>query len=62
MTDQTGNFVLDEEAVTAYVEQLAEKYDGYGRTRQFHSTRGDVITIEGGTYGSKLIRKKRLHT
>ena len=25
VTDQTGNFVLDEEAVTAYVEQLAEK-------------------------------------
>lgn len=58
VTDQTGNFVLDEEAVTAYVEQLAEKYDGYGRTRQFHSTRGDVITIEGGTYGSKLDQKK----
>ena len=32
--------------------------NGYGRTRQFHSTRGDVITIEGGTYGSKMDRKK----
>ncbi len=60
VTDQTGNFVLDEEAVTAYVEQLAEEYDGYGRTRQFHSTRGDVITIEGGTYGSKLDQKKEV--
>ena len=56
--DEKGSFVLDEEAVTAYVQSLAEEYDGYGRTRQFHSTRGDVITIEGGTYGSKLDQKK----
>ena len=56
--DEKGSFVLDEEAVTAYVQSLAEEYDGYGRTRQFHSTRGDVITIEGGTYGSKMDRKK----
>lgn len=56
--DEKGSFVLDEEAVAAYVQSLAEEYDGYGRTRQFHSTRGDVITIEGGTYGSKMDRKK----
>ena len=56
--DDKGSFVLDEEAVTAYVQSLAEEYDGYGRTRQFHSTRGDVITIDGGTYGSKMDRKK----
>ena len=56
--DEKGSFVLDEEAVTAYVQSLAEEYDGYGRTRQFHSTRGDVITIDGGTYGSKMDRKK----
>ena len=58
--DEKGSFVLDEEAVTAYVEQLAEEYDGYGRTRQFHSTRGDVITIEGGTYGSKVDQEKEV--
>ena len=58
VTDEKGSFVLDEEAVTAYVQSLAEEYDGYGRTRQFHSTRGDVITIDGGTYGSKMDRKK----
>ena len=45
--------------MTAYVAAAwRKKYDGYGRTRQFHSTRGDVITIEGGTYGSKMDRKK----
>ncbi len=56
--DEKGSFVLDEEAVMAYVQSLAEEYDGYGRTRQFHSTRGDLITIEGGTYGSKMDQKK----
>ena len=58
--DAKGSFILDEEAVAAYVQKLAETYDGYGRTRQFHSTRGDVITIEGGTYGSKLDQKKEV--
>ncbi len=60
LQDEKGSFVLDEEAVTAYVQKLAEEYDGYGRTRQFQSTRGDVITIEGGTYGSKLDQKKEV--
>lgn len=56
-----GSFVLDPEAVAAYVEQLAALYDGYGRTREFHSTRGDVVTIEGnGTYGSKMDQKKEV--
>lgn len=58
--DESGSLVLDEEAVTAYVQRLAEEYDGYGRTRQFHSTRGDIITIEGGTYGSKMDQKKEV--
>lgn len=58
--DEKGSFVLDEEAVKAYIQKLAEEYDGYGRTRQFHSTRGDVVTIEGGTYGSKLDQKKEV--
>lgn len=58
VVDAAGNFVLDEDAVAAYVQRLAEEYDGYGRTRQFQSTRGDIITIEGGTYGSKLDQKK----
>lgn len=58
VVDETGNFVLDEDAVAAYVQRLAKEYDGYGRTRQFQSTRGDIITIEGGTYGSKLDQKK----
>ncbi len=58
--DEKGNFVLNEEAVADYVQRLAREYDGYGRTRQFHSTRGDVITIEGGTYGSKLDQKKEV--
>ena len=58
--DENGNFRLDEDAVTAYVRKLAEEYDGYGRTRQFKSTRGDIVTIEGGTYGSKMDQKKEI--
>ena len=57
--DEKGSFVLDEEAVTAYVQSAGGRsMTAMDVTRQFHSTRGDVITIDGGTYGSKMDRKK----
>lgn len=63
--DEAGNFmlddeeelVLDREKIKEYIDSLAEKYDTYGAVRKFQATRGDVVTIEGGTYGNKLDRK-----
>lgn len=52
--DQEGNLILDAEKVKEYIAFLAEKYDTYGAVREFQTTRGDVVTIEGGTYGNKL--------
>ena len=52
--DENGELVLDEEAVTAYVTSLAEQYDTYKKERQFQSTRGDIVTVMGGTYGTLL--------
>ncbi|MCM1044389.1 MAG: L,D-transpeptidase/peptidoglycan binding protein [Candidatus Gastranaerophilales bacterium] len=52
---EDGQFVLDEEAVRAYVADLAETYDTYGKDREFMSTRGDLVTVPaGGTYGTLL--------
>ncbi len=53
-TDENGEFVLKEAAVVAFVAELAEEYDTYGKEREFQSTRGDIITVEGVTYGTKL--------
>lgn len=61
VTDGQGRFVLNEEAVSLFVEGLADTYDTYGKDRKFMSTRGDMVTIPaGGTYGTKLDRKAEI--
>ena len=52
--DENGDLILDEKMLKEYVAYLATKYDTLGKTRQFQATRGDIITIEGGTYGNQL--------
>lgn len=55
--DVNGELVLYEEGIEDYIKWLAQKYDTYGTTRTFQTTRGDVVTIEGGIYGNKLNQK-----
>lgn len=55
--DENGQFILDEAAIKEYVKSLAEEYDTYNVEREFTSTRGDVITINGGTYGTRIDQK-----
>lgn len=61
LLDECGNIVfennapvLDKTAVKAYVEYLADTYDTVGIEREFKTTRGDIITVPGGSYGNKL--------
>lgn len=64
MTDEDGNFVLDEngnlctdkEKVYDFVDRLADEYDTVGGVRQFQATRGEIVTVEGGIYGNKIDR------
>ena len=64
-TDENGNFLFDEngqlctdkEKVYEFVDQLADEYDSVGGKRQFHATRGEIVTVEGGIYGNKIDRK-----
>lgn len=58
--DETGYLIPDETAMDAFVNKLCDEYDTLGSTRAFLSTRGDIITIEGGTYGNKLDREAEL--
>lgn len=57
MTDENGCLMLDEEAVTAFVASLAADYDTYQKEREFQSTKGDIVTVKGGTYGTLLDQK-----
>lgn len=52
--DKESNLVLDKDAVKQFIASLASEYDTYGATREFQSTRGELVTIEGGTYGNKI--------
>lgn len=46
-----GTYVIDDMAVTDYVESLAAKYDTFGLSRTFYTSIGTVETLSGGDYG-----------
>lgn len=48
---------LDSEAVTAWVQELAENRDTYKKPRNFKSTLRGVITVKGGNYGWQIDRE-----
>lgn len=52
--DKHGQLQLDVEQIAEYVEYLSDKYSTYGKEWEFQSTRGDVVTVPGGTYGGQL--------
>ena len=51
VTRADGEYVIDEVAVTEYVESLAAKYDTFGLTREFYTSLGTTVTLNGGDYG-----------
>lgn len=51
LLNDEGNFLLDETAVTRFVEKLADQYDTYKKDWSFASTRGETIDVPGVTYG-----------
>lgn len=67
-TDDNGCFLFDEEgelqikenAIEDFVEALAAEYDTVGASRQFLSTRGEWVTVEGGLYGNKIDREAEI--
>lgn len=56
--DADGCLQLEEAAVESFVKRLAQQYDTYGGEWEFQSTRGDIVTVKGGTYGSTIDRTK----
>ena len=58
--DEAGELQLKENAIEGFVERLADEYDTVGASRQFLSTRGDLVTVEGGLYGNKIDREAEI--
>lgn len=52
--DGDMNVTFDEEAVRAYIQTLAEKYNTKGVPRQFTTAGGNVVTVEGGGFGWRI--------
>ncbi|MBE5881736.1 MAG: hypothetical protein E7289_05480 [Lachnospiraceae bacterium] len=55
--DESGSFYLDEAKIKEYVKTLAEKYNTVNKPRSFRATRGELVTVDTGTYGYKLNEK-----
>lgn len=53
-TDDNMQVSFDEGAVKGYVQALADKYDTKGKPRNFTTATGQVVTVEGGSYGWKI--------
>ncbi len=58
--NEEGNPILREGSVEAFIDELCKEYNTYNTTRTFQSTRGENITIEGGTYGNKIDRNAEI--
>ena len=48
------NVTFDEEAVKAYIQTLADKYNTKGKARTFTTASGNTVTVEGGGYGWRI--------
>ncbi|MDD3369140.1 MAG: L,D-transpeptidase family protein [Lachnospiraceae bacterium] len=55
--DENGNLQIDEEAVSDFIEQLADEFDTFDGKREFTTSEGNHITVEGGNYGCLIDRK-----
>lgn len=52
--DGDMNVTFDDEAVKAYIQTLAEKYNTKGKSRTFTTATGNSVTVEGGSYGWRI--------
>lgn len=67
-TDDNGNIVIDDNneivlkknCFKDFIEELANEFDTYNVPRDFQTTRGDIVTIEKGTYGNRLNKKDEI--
>ncbi len=54
LVDEDGQVSVDEELVCAFVQELADTYDTYGKTRSFTTVDGRELELRSGAYGWKM--------
>lgn len=54
MRNEEGEFYYDLELVTDYIEELCEKYHTFEVERPFMASRGEIVMVPGGTYGTEI--------
>lgn len=52
--DDSMNVTFNQDAVRAYIQDLAGKYDTYGKTRTITTGSGNTAKVEGGSYGWQI--------
>lgn len=52
--DADMNVTFNQEAVRAFIQSLADKYNTKGRTRTITTATGNQATVEGGSYGWQI--------
>ncbi|MBO7709785.1 MAG: L,D-transpeptidase family protein [Lachnospiraceae bacterium] len=55
--DGEDGYMISEDAVYHYANELADRYDTFGGTRTFYSSIGTVETLYGGDYGWAMDRE-----
>lgn len=50
---ENGEFILDKQAVEAYVKEQANKFDTYGKRKEFITVSGEKTTLKSPNYGWK---------
>ena len=52
--DDSMNVTFNQDAVRAYIQELANKYDTYGKTRTIVTSLGNTVEVSGGSYGWQI--------
>ena len=60
LKDESGNFIISEDMVRMFVDELADRYDTYGVERQYTTITGQNVTVHGGIYGNQIDREAEI--
>ncbi|MFL0266862.1 L,D-transpeptidase family protein [Candidatus Clostridium radicumherbarum] len=58
--DENLDVIISEIAAMKYVRELSKKYDTVGITRNFKTSTGKIVGVEGGLYGFKSNRESEV--
>ncbi len=56
--DEAGCFVLEPDCAADWIREMAAIHDTYGKEWAFQSTRGDIVHVQGVTYGTTINQKR----